>query len=311
MKTQLENHPIADLFPMWDDGDLADLIADMKERGFDTDIPIILHEGKILDGRNRYRAAIAAGVECEKREYVGSDPLGFVIRHNLRRRHLNTSQRSMIAAAIANMHQGQRTDTEPSAKLPKVSQAEAAKQMKVSTRNVTSAKRVRSQADPEMVKKVENGEMTVNQAAATIPKAPKKEKTDRTSWDADALMRDDKLRGALIRIGKICGKKIQAAIQHGTVGIKRADVMEFAEQTDERMLEIDGLIISKRWTPQKALGFLAHTPDEDTSLAAMGNYCLATKGGYLEVRIGEFIHTCKKVATPDATNPPTVGANDL
>jgi hypothetical protein len=64
---------------------------------------VVLHEGKILDGRNRCRAAREAGVPCPTRIYQGDDPLGFVISMNLKRGHLNESQRAMAAARIANM----------------------------------------------------------------------------------------------------------------------------------------------------------------------------------------------------------------
>jgi hypothetical protein len=76
---------------------------------------IDIFQGKILDGRNRYRAAVAAGVELTSRnfrqfhpEFYG-DPLAYVISKNLKRRHLDDSQRAMVAARLATMQQGERT----------------------------------------------------------------------------------------------------------------------------------------------------------------------------------------------------------
>ncbi|TFV30199.1 MULTISPECIES: hypothetical protein [Bradyrhizobium] len=62
--------------------------------------PVSVFERKILDGRNRYRAAVETGTDCPTR-YYGNDPLGYVISLNLKRRHLAESQRAMCAARAA------------------------------------------------------------------------------------------------------------------------------------------------------------------------------------------------------------------
>ena len=59
--------------------------------------PIWLYHGQILDGRNRYRACQQLGSVCPMRVYAGEDPVGFVISMNLQRRHVDESQRGMVA----------------------------------------------------------------------------------------------------------------------------------------------------------------------------------------------------------------------
>jgi hypothetical protein len=61
---------------------------------------ITLYEGAILDGRNRWRACNAAQVPARFKTYDGKDALAFVVSSNLLRRHLDASQRALIAAEI-------------------------------------------------------------------------------------------------------------------------------------------------------------------------------------------------------------------
>jgi hypothetical protein len=81
----MEHHPLADLFPMMSDEEVDALGNDMLE--FGQREPIWTYQGKILDGRNRYRACLLKGIEPRFVEFRGADPLGLVISMNLRRRH--------------------------------------------------------------------------------------------------------------------------------------------------------------------------------------------------------------------------------
>ena len=102
---KIKSHKYADIFPLMNDSELAALVESIKS-GWDKTCPITIYEGKILDGRNRYKAALVAGVTPATTEYKGDDPLSFVLRHNLTRRHLNETQRAGVAAKIANMTRG-------------------------------------------------------------------------------------------------------------------------------------------------------------------------------------------------------------
>jgi hypothetical protein len=158
-----EFHPLANIFPMLDDDELKALAEDIKAKGLTE--PITLYDGKVLDGRNRYRACELAELDLEPdniTQYEGDDALGFVVSKNLRRRHLNESQRAAIAAEIANMPQGFRSD-QPSANLQKViSVPEAAELMNVSPRSVATAKTIK---DHDLKAAVKTGKKSVNAAA--------------------------------------------------------------------------------------------------------------------------------------------------
>jgi len=93
----LEHHPAAALFPLMDvDGpEFGELVDDIREHGLLQ--PIVLHEGKILDGRNRHRACQHAGVAPHFEEWSGESPSAYVLSLNLHRRHLTDGQRAAIA----------------------------------------------------------------------------------------------------------------------------------------------------------------------------------------------------------------------
>jgi hypothetical protein len=97
-KLPMKVHPVADLFPMMSDDELKDMAADITLRGQLK--PIVVHEGEILDGRNRYAACELAGVEPTFEPYDGNDPVGYVLAVNMARRHMTKGQRAMVIAQI-------------------------------------------------------------------------------------------------------------------------------------------------------------------------------------------------------------------
>jgi hypothetical protein len=54
-------HQYANVFPLLDGEEFDTLAESIKRSGIRE--KIVLHEGKILDGRNRYRAAVRAGLD--------------------------------------------------------------------------------------------------------------------------------------------------------------------------------------------------------------------------------------------------------
>jgi hypothetical protein len=93
-------HPVCDLFPMMDTNSLAGLAADIKSNGLLS--AIVLHEGQIVDGRNRLLACRKAGVEPRfvdwRQTYTGAMPVDcWIWSLNVERRHLTPDQ---IAWAI-------------------------------------------------------------------------------------------------------------------------------------------------------------------------------------------------------------------
>lgn len=68
----LNAHPLADIFPLLEGAEFDELVADIKANGLIE--PIVVLDDLILDGRNRYRACIAAQIEPVFRQFIGDDP---------------------------------------------------------------------------------------------------------------------------------------------------------------------------------------------------------------------------------------------
>lgn len=159
-------HEYANIFPMMEQVEIARLAEDIKDKGQAE--PVVIFEDKILDGRNRWRACEMIDIRPVVIEYTGNDPLGFVVSHNLHRRHMNEAQRGMVAAKIADMpHGGNRGNQYTGGKGPNgplASTAKAASLLNVSERTVKRAKRVINSGIPELQDMVTSGEVNVTVA---------------------------------------------------------------------------------------------------------------------------------------------------
>lgn len=173
-------HPVCEIFPMMSEVELAELTKDIKDRGLLE--PIWLDSaGKIIDGRNRYRACKKASIEPIYRTWNGGgELLDFVLSLNLRRRHLNESQRAIAAAKACeyykqNAKERQGTRTDLPANLPESVGGEwrekAGQDFMVSPRSVQHAATVVELGVPELINAVETGEAAISAVAevATLP----------------------------------------------------------------------------------------------------------------------------------------------
>lgn len=89
----MEFHPIANVFPLVEGEEFRELVKDIEKNGQHQ--PIYMYEGKILDGRNRFRACLEADVEPWIEKWAGSNPVEFVASLNLHRRHLSSSHSTL------------------------------------------------------------------------------------------------------------------------------------------------------------------------------------------------------------------------
>jgi hypothetical protein len=178
-----EVHPLANCFPMMRGDQLEDFLKDIKEHGQLS--PVVLLEGKILEGRNRALAAYELGKELNTVEFdeLGTDqkPLEYVISSNLHRRHLSDKERVQLAAQLAKLLAEQKADAggtqvppEPSSKHSthkKGPAALAASKMGVSKQAVNRAlareeaanrkhrQRIDTICGPEVIEKFDQGKI--------------------------------------------------------------------------------------------------------------------------------------------------------
>jgi ParB family chromosome partitioning protein len=182
----MKAHEFADFLPMLSGPELDALAEDIKANGQRE--PILIFDGAILDGRNRLAACRLAGVEpvfepapVETR----AEALRLVVSLNLRRRHLDETQRGMFAALLLpafealakeRMFAGVR---DPKANLPEGRQArdDAAEAVNVSARTVQNAKAVLASGVPELIAACQSGEARLG-AAVEVAKFPEDEQRE-------------------------------------------------------------------------------------------------------------------------------------
>lgn len=151
---------------------------DIAEHGLRT--PVELYEGRILEGRNRAKACKELGIEVEYIELddhdIGGDPVAYVVSANLKRRHLSESQRAMVAveleayhakAAKERMRAGKKQDPVAPVQQGRAVQ-QAASQMQVGSRSVSSAKKVTNEGAKQVADAVRSGAVSVKVAETLV-----------------------------------------------------------------------------------------------------------------------------------------------
>ena len=94
------------------------------------------------------------GIEPRLMEWHNTmSPEAYVVSKNLHRRHLNESQRAMVAAKMANVQHGQNQHTVEDLQI----WSSAAEMLNIGERLVYSAKTVLRDGTPEEIETVENG----------------------------------------------------------------------------------------------------------------------------------------------------------
>jgi len=193
--TTFNVHPACAAFPLIEGDPLAALVADIKKNGLLE--PVIIDGDELLDGRNRLRACALSGVPPRYQQWNNRHPskTAWIVSVNLTRRHLDASQRAMLALDLEPIFaieakdeqrraaeetnrkkaEPQRTLGElmPQARKPRATDLAGAS-TGVSGRYVRDAKKVKEEA-PDLLEDVRSGALTLTKAKGIIKQREKAE----------------------------------------------------------------------------------------------------------------------------------------
>lgn len=163
-----ELHPLCTLFPRVVGAEFDALREDIKTNGLRQ--AIVLHDGMILDGGNRYRACIEAGVEPTYVNFDGGNLVAFVLSANLHRRHMSSSQQAAIVASAQNWTESQGVGR-PRKSAPESTLLDTAeKRAAQSGASVATQRRADAvaKADPALAERVAHGEISLPKAVEQV-----------------------------------------------------------------------------------------------------------------------------------------------
>jgi hypothetical protein len=173
----LEFHELANRFELMDERQFARFKERLKKNGYMAGRPIVMHEGKILDGRNRYRACRELNIKPSMKTYAGEygDPWNYVLVQNADRCHYSEGALALLAAAEHKYngysHGGKRS-TDPSKWTdgPLETLAETAERHGMSAKKVARAQTILDAAEEVKQLVVEN-KVSITDAAKVAKEA--------------------------------------------------------------------------------------------------------------------------------------------
>jgi ParB-like chromosome segregation protein Spo0J len=194
----LKFHPLTELFPPLEDKQYQDLKEDIRKHG--QLVAILTYDHLIIDGRSRFIACEELDIKPVLQEWTGEGSLiALVLSLNCHRRHLNTSQRAMVAAkakelfveeAKQRMLAGKASNPTPGAEegISGEAAAQAAKLLGVGRTSVYQAQNVRKDGVPELQEAVNKGKVTLT-TAADLAALPREEQADTLAAGKEAVAR--------------------------------------------------------------------------------------------------------------------------
>lgn len=172
--------------------ELANIVSDMEENGFDKSKPVCVwrEEDVLIDGYTRFTAAREAGLtEIYKYEMsfeTEQQALEYAMKQQLNRRNLNDAGKLLLIEKLDNLRNpGRKSSDSDDEDEPRGKSAQAlAETLGIGTRTVERARHVLANADEETLEEVRSGKTSINQAAKKIKQQKDEEKKAAAPVDA-------------------------------------------------------------------------------------------------------------------------------
>lgn len=169
-------HPTFQTLLPINEKELANIVKDMEENGFDKSKPICIwrEENVLIDGYTRFTAAKEAGLsEIYKYEMsfaTEQEALEYATKQQLNRRNLNDAGKLLLIEKLDNLRNpGRKSSDSDDEDEPRGKSAQAlAESLGIGTRTVERGRYVLSNADEETLEEVKSGKKSINQAAKKI-----------------------------------------------------------------------------------------------------------------------------------------------
>lgn len=332
---KLDDHPLAQLFPMADPVDRQNLLDALKAHGQRDDI--ITFEGKILDGRNRQEILLELGMEPRFRPFDftkdGASPLALVMDKNLARRNLSGSQRAAIAVEALPWFEeeakerqrkgglgavGTRVHSDPGQNdgFPDENQEtghDAASESQAPTGGGTTKGSRRKPRAPKAAalagQKLGVSGRAVASAKKLAKKSPKKlaevkaGKKSLGKATEEALRESTEYATALAKIQAVVGASFAAAVRDGTRLKKAADVIAYGALDDDEIIRLRPLL-EEGWSLKKAQQYKAQSLCRTHKIGDLLNRA-AAQGGMFTLDIeGWIVSVSRASSTAEAPKTP-------
>jgi N6-adenosine-specific RNA methylase IME4 len=191
MNTQIYiQHPIGAINPKLQDWEYQELKTDILKNGIQQ--PIVIYEGKILDGWHKYNIAVSASMEFPTTIYTGSCPTDYVAS-TLEGRNLTKEHKAAIMLALngdripvtikTTINAPTKGKKGFTATANPNSSRSIAKKLNINRDTVQKVTKLKNES-PEIFDKVVKGDLTYADAARIVKRNEVKQKLDTISANA-------------------------------------------------------------------------------------------------------------------------------